>query len=52
MITATCTTTNCRWHDIARNVLGEPDTVKCGACGEPTTVSDPRPDPPMPEEDY
>ena len=51
MITSTCTTTTCRWHDVARNVLGEPSIVKCGACGEPTVVSDLRPDPPLFDED-
>ena len=50
MITATCTTTDCQWHDVPRNVFGEPETVKCGGCRQPTTISDPRPDPPMPEE--
>jgi len=50
MITATCTTTDCRWHNVPRNVVGDPNPVICGHCDQPTALSDPRPDPPLPPE--
>ena len=49
MITATCTTTGCKWQNVERNVLGEPSRVECGACRADCELTDARDDPPMPD---
>ena len=50
MITATCATESCNWHAVGRFVLGSPDPVKCGACGNDCALTDPQPDPPQPDD--
>ena len=51
MITATCTTNDCRWHGVPRYVLGDPKFVMCGHCKEKTALTDPQPDPPRPPDE-
>lgn len=51
MITATCTTTECKQHAIGYLVLGDPARVECGACHNDCELTDPQPDPPQQEPD-
>lgn len=45
MITATCINKDCAEDGIGYNVVGNPDPVQCGLCGENCELTDPRPDP-------
>ena len=46
MITATCHAADCPQSDVPYFVLGSPEPVKCGACGNDCRLTDPQPDPP------
>lgn len=47
MITATCTTDNCDANGTPYNVIGNPNPVQCGACGNNCELTDLRDDPPL-----
>jgi hypothetical protein len=50
MITATCTTTNCKLHGIGYTMRGAHARVECGACHADCALTDPQPDPPQPDD--
>lgn len=50
MITATCHADGCKQADLPYFVLGSPDPVKCGACGNDCALTDPQPDPEVGED--
>ena len=50
MITATCTTTDCKLHGITYTMRGAPARVECGSCHADCDLTDPTDDPPMAED--
>jgi hypothetical protein len=50
MVTVTCTDDSCPNGGTPFNVLGDPQFVECGGCHVHLEPTNPRPDPPQPEE--
>lgn len=48
MKTVKCINETCLQHDIDEYIMGLPEYVVCGACGEPCKLSDEYADPELP----
>jgi len=49
MITATCTSSDCKQNGLDYNFRGQPSRVECGACGADCDLTDLRDDQARPE---